>query len=76
MDAKSEHRSATEAMRDLMADSGRPRRHEDAIPVYLGAMAYEESKTRHAEDEEPRPVDEPAPQPAVGAGRGRRHHGR
>jgi hypothetical protein len=76
MSARHERQTAAEARRGLAADPDHPSRHEAAILVYLPAPAYVWSRSSHAADEEPRPVDEPAPQPAPASLRGKPRHGR
>lgn len=62
MSDRESYDARTEAARDLAADQERPRRHAGAIPLYLAAMAYAQSRPRdtapHGDD--PQPVDEPA----------------
>ena len=75
MSARHERQTAAEARRGLPADPDQPSRHDAAIPVYLPAPAYVRSRSCLAADEHPRPVDEPAPQPALASVRGRPRHG-
>jgi hypothetical protein len=76
MNARHEQQTTVKAGRDPAAGPDDTHRHEPAIPVYRDATAWERSRIRHVEDDVPRPVDEPAPQPALASMRGRPRHGR
>jgi hypothetical protein len=75
MSARHERQTAAEARRGLAADPDHRSRHEAAIPLYLPAPASVRRRSSHAADEEPRPVDEPAPQLALASVRGKPRHG-
>ena len=76
MNARQKQQTTAEARSDLTSDPDYPRRQQVSIPFDLEAPGHERSRSSQVEDEEPRPVDAPAPQLAAASVRGKPRHGR
>lgn len=78
MDGRQDINAGIEARHDLAASPDRPQRHEEALRQYLRAAFYGDTRREREalRDDDPRPVDEPAPQvgthPVAGDGQRRR----